>query len=114
MMMIKVFNLNYCYVCLYINFILTHFISIELANEDDNVTKSPAGSPSSSLESSKQTKKLHLDFDDAIIPDLVPRIVIEDNERNSSAEKTISHESAISPEEISRSSVSKLWFHSNL
>ncbi|PKC55773.1 hypothetical protein RhiirA1_475045 [Rhizophagus irregularis] len=67
-------------------------------NEDDNVTKSPAGSPSSSLESSKQTKKLYLDFDDAIMPDLVPRIVIEDNERNSSAEKTILHESAISPE----------------
>ncbi|CAB4416100.1 unnamed protein product [Rhizophagus irregularis] len=77
-------------------------------NEDDNVTKSPAGSPSSSLESSKQTKKLHLDFDDAIMPDLVPRIVIEDNERNSSAEKTIPHESAISPELTNRFSNEQL------
>ncbi|CAB4441227.1 unnamed protein product [Rhizophagus irregularis] len=83
-------------------------------NEDDNVTKSPAGSPSSSLESSKQTKKLHLDFDDAIIPDLVLRIVIEDNERNSSAEKTIPHESAISPEEISRSSLTNRFSNEQL
>ncbi|CAB4379346.1 unnamed protein product [Rhizophagus irregularis] len=82
----------------------------------DNVTKSPTASPSSSSSrspSTNQRKKLHLDVVSPIVPDMAPQIIIDNIEWNLSVER-ISHESTVFTSVISRPSVSKFLFHSNL
>ncbi|CAB4473527.1 unnamed protein product [Rhizophagus irregularis] len=91
-----------------------NFISIKIDNESnpnqDNVTKSPTASPSSSSSwspSTNQRKKLHLDVVSPIVPDMAPQIIIDNIERNLSVERT-SHESTVFPSVISRPSPANL------
>ncbi|RGB21664.1 hypothetical protein C1646_777567 [Rhizophagus diaphanus] len=79
-------------------------------SNQDNITKSPMASPSSSSSrspSTNQRKKLHLDVFSPIVLDMAPQIIIDNIERNLSVER-ISHKSTVFSSIILRSSPANL------